>query len=453
MNEDGLPQPRRLLAIIALSMGTALTTIDGAIATVALPTIARDLHVDGSAAVLVVTVYQLVLLTTMLPCSAIGDRIGLKRFYQYGQLLFTISTILCFFAKSLPFLLIVRAMQGLGAAATLSMMAATVRNIYTSNHLGRGLGLNSMVASSSAALAPTLGGFILAFGHWPWVFAAGIPFAILSLILGRSALPDVPPIEGKFDLAGSVYNVIAFGLLVFGLEGLVHGDSPVVSLAVVGAGVIVAIRFVRHELKEERPILPVDLLASKLIALSIAGSLLVFMANVCLTLSLPFRLQHHYAFTPAEVGAAMTPMPLVLMVMAPITASLADRLNAGLLGATGMAVLVTGLLAMSFLPADVSGFAIGWRMALCGLGVALYLPTNARLVMAATPRDRAAAAGGLTSTTRMMGQTIGATLVAALLALGIGDGRVPVLIAALFATFGGLFSLGRIKLGKPGQSL
>ncbi|RVT90844.1 MFS transporter [Sphingomonas crocodyli] len=453
MNEDGLPQPRRLLAIIALSMGTALTTIDGAIATVALPTIARDLHVDGSAAVLVVTVYQLTLLMTMLPCAGIGDRIGLKRFYQYGQMLFAISTILCFFAKSLPFLLVVRAMQGLGAAATLSMMAAMIRNIYPSSHLGRGLGVNSVVASSSAALAPTLGGFILLYGQWPWVFAAAVPFAILSLILGRHALPDIPPSEGKFDLVGSVYNVIVFGLLIFGLEGLVHGDSPIVSLAVMGVGVLVAIRFVKHELQEERPILPVDLFASKLISLSIAGALLVFMANVSLTLSMPFRLQHLYGFTPAQVGAVMTPMPLTLMVMAPISATLADKLNAGILGASGMFVFVIGLLLMAFLPVHPTSFDVAWRMAVCGVGVALYLPTNVRLVMAATPRDRAAAAGGLTSTTRMTGQTLGATMVAALLAIGIGDGRAPVLIAAAFAVIGGLFSLGRIKLGKPGQSL
>src|SRR6478609_4710560 len=109
MQTDGLPMPRRLTAIAAVSFGTALVVIDGAIATVALPTIAHDLHVDSSSAVAVVTVYQLVLVMLLLPFSGLGDRIGLKRLYQLGQLVFTVATLLCFFAKSLPFLLVVRA--------------------------------------------------------------------------------------------------------------------------------------------------------------------------------------------------------------------------------------------------------------------------------------------------------------------------------------------------------
>src|SRR3954453_14728471 len=108
---EGLPLPRRYWAISAVSFGTARVVIDGAIPTVALPTIARDLHVDGSSAVLVVTVYQLVLVMSLLPFSALGDRIGLKRLYQAGQLVFAIATILCFFAHSLGFLLVVRALQ------------------------------------------------------------------------------------------------------------------------------------------------------------------------------------------------------------------------------------------------------------------------------------------------------------------------------------------------------
>ena len=180
---DGLPQPRRTLAITAISFGTALVVIDGAIATVALPTIARDLHIDSSAAVSVVTVYQLVLVMLLLPFAGLGERIGLKRMYQAGQLVFTVATILCFFAKSLPFLLIVRAAQAAGAAAALSVSSALIRQVYPAKHLGRGLGINSVVVSSSAALAPTLGGLVLAIGPWPWVFASAVPFAIASLVL------------------------------------------------------------------------------------------------------------------------------------------------------------------------------------------------------------------------------------------------------------------------------
>jgi len=265
---DGMPTPRRYLAIVAISVGTILTVIDGQIAGVALPTIAHDLKVDGSAAVLVVTVYQLVLVMTLLPFSALGDKIGLKRLYQGGQLVFTIATGLCFFAKSLPFLLVVRAFQSLGGAAALSVMAAMIRNIYPAKQLGRGLGLNSVCVSVSAALAPTVGGAILAVAPWPWVFAAGVPFALLSLVLGRAGLPDVPRRAFGYDGLGAFYCVLTFGLVISGLEAGVHGGSPVVAAAIVLAGAIFAVMLVRHELREKHPIMPVDLLRMPVLALS-----------------------------------------------------------------------------------------------------------------------------------------------------------------------------------------
>src|SRR4051794_11588943 len=103
---DGLPLPRRYLAIGALCLGTALIIIDGGVANVALPTIARELEVDSSSVVAVVTIYQLMLVMLLLPFAGLGERIGLKRVYQTGQVVFTVATLLCFFAKSLPFLLI-----------------------------------------------------------------------------------------------------------------------------------------------------------------------------------------------------------------------------------------------------------------------------------------------------------------------------------------------------------
>ena len=242
---DGLPKPRRFLAIAAISAGTALTIIDGGVANVALPTIARDLGVDSSAVVTVVTVYQLILAMALLPFSGLGDRIGLKRMYQYGQLVFTVATLLCFFAKSLPFLLVVRAAQALGAAAALSVSSALIRSIYPSQQLGRGLGINSVVVSSSAALAPTLGGLVLAIAPWPWVFASAVPFAILSLVLGR-ALPDPSPRSEPFDVLGAVMCAAMIGLVIGGSETAVHGDSPVVSAAIVLTGVAIGWIFVRR---------------------------------------------------------------------------------------------------------------------------------------------------------------------------------------------------------------
>ncbi|MGE5721235.1 MAG: MFS transporter [Sphingomonadales bacterium] len=442
--DPGLPLPRRYVAILAISFGTALVVIDGAIATVALPTIARDLNVDSSAAVLVVTIYQLVLVMTLLPFSTLGDRLGHRRLYQYGQLIFTCATALCFFARSLPFLLVVRAVQALGAAAALSVSSAMVRRIYPPEQLGRGLGINSIVVSSSAALAPTLGGFILAFGRWPWVFAAAVPFAIISLIIGR-ALPDPEPRDEPFDVLGAVLCAGMFGLIFSGLESAVHGDSPVISAAIALAGVFLGYFFVRRELGETRPILPVDLLAQPILGLSSLGAFTAFVGAMTVILSLPFRLQHVYGFAPSEVGAMIAPWPLTTMFVAPISGALSDRIPAGLLGAVGMAIAVAGLLLLGFLPPHPGFFDIAWRMVLCGAGFGMFLSPNARVIIGSSPIERAAAAGGLISTTRMVGQTAGATLVAALLAMNLGGGPWPAVVAAGLALIAGLCSAARLR--------
>jgi DHA2 family multidrug resistance protein-like MFS transporter len=441
---EGLPLPRRYFAILAISFGTALVVIDGGIPTVALPTIARDLGVDNSSAVLVVTIYQLVLVMTLLPFSALGDRIGHRRLYQIGQLVFAVATILCFFAKSLPFLLVIRAAQALGAAAALSVSSAILRSTYPASQLGRGLGINSVVVSISAALSPTLGGIILAFGSWPWVFAAAAPFALLSLLLGRH-LPEPELQSDDFDLLGAALCAATFGLIISGLESAVHGDSPVISAAIVALGLAVAFVFVRRELGETRPIMPVDLLGKPVFALSTIGALTAFVASMAVILSLPFRLEHVYGFSPSEVGAMIAPWPLTTMFVAPAAGALSDRVPAGLLGGIGMAIAAIALAAIALLPAHPTYIDVAWRMILCGAGFGLFLSPNARLIIGSAPRERAASAGGLISTTRMTGQTLGATLVATLLAFGLGGGRVPAFTAAALAFIAGLCSLARLN--------
>lgn len=440
---DGLPPPRRHVAVASLSAGIALVVLDGAIATVALPTIARQLAVSGSEAVLIVSVYQLVLVMTLLPFSALGDRIGHRTLYQYGQIVFTVATALCFFARSLPFLLVVRAVQALGAAAALSVSTAMIRSIYPASRLGRGLGFNSVIVSSAAALAPTAGGVILGLAPWPWVFAAAVPFALLSLSLSR-ALPDPEPRAEPFDVLGAVLSAATFGLVMAGLESGVHGSSPVISAAIVLTGLAIGVVFVRRQLAEPRPILPVDLLLRPVLALSTAGALAAFVASMTLIVALPFRLQQHYGFGPGEVGAMIAPWPLVTMFVAPASGALSDRFPAGALGGIGMALASLALVLIALMPPGVGEFGVGWRMGLCGAGFGMFLSPNARILIGAAPRERSAAAGALISTTRLTGQTLGATLAAALLAYGLDD-RASAFAAAGLAVVAGLCSVARLN--------
>jgi len=442
---DGLPAPRRYLAIFSVSMGTALSVMDGALPNVALPTIARELGISGSNAVLIVSVYQLMLVMTLLPLSALGSRIGLRRLYQYGQCLFLLASGLCFIAPDLPLLLLARALQALGGAATISVSSALLRSIYPPEQLGRGLGINSVVVASSVALAPILGGVIVTTLGWHWIFIATAPLGLLSLAAGQRSLPDVPRHDETLDRVGALLCALTFGLIISGLLALAQGLSPPAALATVGIGVLIAVVFVRRELGESSPILPVDLLARPIVALSVLGAFLAFIGSTGLLVSLPFRLQEHFGFSPGEVGAILAPWPLAMLVTAPLAGILSDRYHAGILGGIGMVIATLGMLLIAFLPAGASHMNIAWRVAVCGAGYGAFLSPNARLVVLAAPLKRAPSAGGLISTNRLVGQALGAVLVAGLLAVGYGSDPTPALVGATLCLLAGVCSLARLN--------
>ena len=442
--------PRRLLAIAAISLGTMLAVIDAHIVTVALPTIAHDLDVPGAESVLVAQIYQLTLLMTMLPCSALGDLVGLKRMYQWGQLIFAVATGMCFFAGNLPFLLVVRALQAIGAACSLSVMVALIRTIYPSRMIGQGMGVNALVVSVTAAAAPAAGGVILELAPWPWLFAAALPFAILSLLLGWTALPAVPSSGERYDPVGAALNVATFGLIFGGIEYAVHARAPILSAAIVLLGIASGIWFIRHQRRRERPILPIDLLGDPLIGLSVLGALLMSAGATLMLLSLPFRLEHAHGFSPSEVGAILTPYPAMMIVASPLSGILSDRVRSGLLGAAGVAISVAGLLLLAFPPPAADYFDLAWRLAICGLGSSLYWAPNARLIVRAAPRHRTSAAGGLIQIMRLIGQIAGASLLASLLSLNLGVTVVPILTAAALATLAGGCSLARLRIARAG---
>ncbi len=442
-SDDGLPMPRRILAIGAISFGTALFVVDGSIASVALPTIARDLNVDEGVVTNVVTIYQMVMVMVLLPFSTWGDRIGHRNLYQIGQVVFFLASALAFFVDSLATLLLVRAAQALGAGMALSVSAGMLRHIYPAKSLGSGLGINSIIVATSNAIAPTLGGFFVAQLDWRWVFFAAAPLAVISLLLGRS-LPTPKPQSITFDKLGAFLSVATIGALIGGLQVATHGDA-LIGTAIMALGVLIAILLVRQSRRQAHPILPVDLLAKPSIGLSSFAALLGFTASALLIVALPFRLEDGLGYAPDEVGLLIAPFPLTLLVVAPAAGWLSDRISPSLMGCCGMAVAIVGLLLIAYLPPDAGSFAIAWRLSLCGLGFGLFFAPNSRLLIGSAPKPRAAAAGGLLSTSRLLGQSSGASVVGVLLALQLGLGAAPALVAAMFALLAGLASATRFK--------
>jgi len=437
--DAGLPFPRRGWAVGALSLGTGLLVVDNAIATVALPTVAEALGVAPSTAVVVVTVYQLVLLMALLPLSALGDRIGLRRMYQGGQVLFLVGALVTVTSGSLPHLLAGRTLQALGAAAALSVSSALLRSVYPASQLGRGLGLNGVIIATAATVAPSLGGLILAGGSWRWVFAAAAPFAVLSLLLG-AAIPRPAPRGRRFDLLAAGLCAASFGLLFGGVELIAHHGRPAGGGALLAIGAVVLWSFIRYERRAPAPILPVDLLSQARFGLPAATGLIAFTASMAFMIGLPFRLQAA-GMPPEAIGAVLAVWPLAMMASAALGGLMSDTLPRGVPGALGMALATAGLALAAVTPTDAGLAGFAPAMALGGAGYGLFISPNAHLMIGAAPRERAASMGALVSTSRLMGQTLGATLAAALLAGGLGGTPVIAAVAAVVTALAGAASL------------
>ena len=450
--QDGLPMPRRILAIFAISFGTALFVLDGAVANVALPTIARELGVGNGIVTNVVTVYQLVLVMGLLPFSNMGDRIGHRRLYQIGQAIFLVATCAIYFVDGFAMLLLARAGQALGAGLALSVSAAMLREIYPANKLGSGLGINSVIVASTYALAPTLGGFIVEHFDWRWVFVAAAPLAVFSLVIGRALPEPVRRTDRAPQPLSGAWSALTVLLLIGGLQLATHGATEAVGIGAFALGIASAYFLVRRERARANPVVPVDLLAVPVLGLSALAAIAAFLASSSLMVALPFRFEQVYGFAPAEVGLLLLPFPLTMLFVAPAAGWLSDKMAATKLGVTGMSVAIVALLLLAFLPAAPSAFDIGWRLSLAALGFGLFFAPNSRLIIGRAPRDRAAAAGGLLSTSRLMGQTLGAALVGLLLAMGSGLGPVPMLAACGFAVLAAGCSLTRFVSVRRAQA-
>ncbi len=440
---DGLPMPRRIWAICAISFGTALFVVDGAVANVALPTIARDLSISDGAATSVVTIYQLVMVMVLLPFATIGDRIGHRRLYQIGQMVFFAASAAAFLIDSFWQLIAVRVVQSFGAGIALAVSAAMLRTIYPARSLGSGLGINSVIVATAYAIAPTLGGFIVEHLDWRWVFVAAAPLALISLAIGRF-LPDPEPRNGRIDAVSGVWSAVTAMLLIGGLTLATH-DRIMPGLAAVALGIVSAFLLTRRERTKERPVLPVDLMRRPVIGLSVLAAVCAFVASAMLIVALPFRFEQGMGYSPDEVGLLIAPFPLTMLVVAPAAGWLSDRISPSVMGVVGMGIAIAGLVALAFMPDQAGAAGIAWRLSICALGFGLFLAPNSRLMIGSAPKDRSAAAGGMLSTARLFGQSTGAAVVGLLLALGLGLGATPYTVALAFCVLAMACSAWRFK--------
>jgi DHA2 family multidrug resistance protein-like MFS transporter len=249
-----------------------------------------------------------------------------------------------------------------------------------------------------------------------------------------------------------VLNAVFFGLLIYTIEQIAHdGFSTLLILQAVVA-IIVGVVYVRRQLQLPMPILPVDLFRIPIFALSIGCSICCFTAQMLALVSLPFFMQHALGLSVAQTGLLLTPWPLATTLTAPLAGRLIERVHPGILGGLGMTIFAVGLCLLATLGQISSPMELGWRMAICGIGIGLFQTPNNVTITTSAPIQRSGGASGMLGTARVLGQTLGTAMVAVLFhATRIqGGGEVLCLWVALgLAATAGVMSVCRIKEISP----
>jgi MFS transporter, DHA2 family, multidrug resistance protein len=453
--EDGLPIPQRYWAILTLMVGVALSCLDTALVNVALPRIAKDLNSSPADSIWVVNAYQLAVMISLLPLASFGDIFGYRRVYRFGLVLYTGAALISALAGSVEMLTLGRALQGLGAAGIMSVNTALIRYTYPRRQLGRGIALTSLVVSTSSAAGPSVASGILWVASWPWLFAVNVPIGIITLVLSMRLLPHTEPSGHRFDVWSAVLCALMFGSLISGINGLGHGQA---ALAVAGefiGATVTGYMLLRRQAAQDMPLLPIDLFRRPIFSVSVTTSVLCFIAQGLAFVSLPFYFQDVIGVSAVATGLLMTPWPATSALMAPFAGRLADRYPAGILGSIGLAIVGVGFVLLAVLPAHPGTGDILWRIAVCGGGMGLFQQPNARAIVMAAPRERSGGAGAIQGSARLLGQSIGAAMVALVFGLSVGGrGALTALVlAACFAAVATVVSLTRqfdfVRAGRP----
>jgi MFS transporter, DHA2 family, multidrug resistance protein len=452
-NADGLPVPRRYWSIAAILLALSMSVLDSTIANVALPSIARDFPVTNAASIWVINAYQVAILVSLLPLASLGEIVGYRRISQAGLVVFTLASLACAFSDSLVSLSIARVVQGVGAAGIMSVNAALVRFTYPQRMLGRAIGINAIVVATSAAIGPTIASAILAVAHWPWLFAVNVPLGVIAFVIATYALPETERSVRRLNLVGAALHVGTFGLLMIGLQSFAHHEAMPLALAQVAGGCVLGAVLVRHEIGRAVPIIPFDLLRIRLFSLSVATSVCCFTAQTAALVALPFEIQR-LGRSAVETGLLMTPWPVAVGLAAPFAGRLADRYPAGILGGLGLVAMSAGLALLAFFPSNGTTADFIWRMALCGVGFGFFQSPNNRTLVSSAPRARSGAAGGMLSTARLFGQTLGAAGVAVLFRAYPEHGsNIALGVSAAIALVAAAVSMTRLTGGAGGPAI
>ena len=415
--EDKVVQKNRWWILVAVSMFTFMSTLDGSIVNIALPTISKDMQVPMNQSEWIVSIYLMMVCACLLLFGKIGDSWGKIKIYRIGTLIFVIGSLLCGFNHSLAFLLFARVIQALGAAMTMATNTGIITEVFPMNERGRALGMIGAFVSLGSIAGPGLGGLILAHFSWAYIFWINVPVGIITMVISEKFLPKDITLSGqKIDMGG--FAAIAATILTFFggvFLGQEHGFLTLIPLVLFALAIISFIVFLYVEKKVKLPLITFSIFKNKVFTMSLITALLIFSSNFFVNVVIPFYLQSARGLSPSYAGLLMMVFPFLMVIGSPLSGYLTDKIGPEILVLIGLGMLSVTQLMYMFMHADSPLWYYVIATAIMGLGNSLFQSPNNTMVMSSVTKENLGVAGSLNSFARNLGMVIGISMATTIL--------------------------------------
>jgi len=411
----GSPTGRAVIA--AATLGSGMTLLDGTVVNVALRTIGRDLDANLAELQWITNGYLLALASLILLGGSLGDRYGRRRVFVIGTVWFALASLLCGIAPTSVVLIVARILQGMGAALLTPGSLSMIQGVFRPEDRAAAIGAWSGLGSIAAAIGPFVGGGLVQFASWRWIFLINLPLAAIAVVIAQRSVPETrdPSPPGHFDVAGAALASLALGGVTYALIEWGGAAAPWAGIGGVAAGVA----FVVAERREREPMLPLGIFTDRIFTAANVMTLLVYAGLGAILFFLVLELQTVGGYGAMEAGVATLPITLCMLFLAKRGGQLGARIGPRVPMTFGPVVMACGSLLLLRVGPDVQYLTdVLPGLLVFGLGLALMVATLTATVLAAAPDEHAGIASGVNNAVARAGSLLA---VAALpVAVGLG---------------------------------
>ena len=411
------------LVLVVLTTGFFMIMLDTTIVNVAIPAMSAGLHTTLDQILWVLNSYILVYAVLLITAGRLGDLYGQRSLFAIGLAVFTVASGLCGFAQDANQLIAARILQGVGGALLTPQTLAILTTLFPPERRGAAFGIWAGVAGLATLAGPTVGGAIVTYVDWRWIFFVNVPIGIAALILTFVIIPDVRPGRRHgWDIVGTILATTGLFGVIF---GLIEGErfnwgqigSTVITIPeVIGLGVVLLVVFVIWERYQPEPLVPLSLFEERNFAVANWMAAAIAFGMMSLFLPIIIYLQSVRDFSALTAGLTLAPMSLTSMFVAPFAGRMADRIGGKYILMTGILVFAIGFGTITFVAGPDStwiNFLVPAIVAGAGMGMT-FAPMTTVAMRNISPR-MAGAASGVLNTTRQVGAAVGSAVVGALL--------------------------------------